>query len=778
MMYPQAYLLHRVAFSTPKSGLVEKSKPLPFFDPTLKISRFGLQKLTTLAKLKGAYFPEAIISAIFNTKIDPVTVSKFFLNIENHKLSSLTPEVRLYKLDEEDGTVKPFYFPIVSDYKFVGEGNMMDLSSSYTSNAAVIERFAVTYTGKNPFQADRSFLDADLTIKLDNVSIMFDTPSDDYAPLADLFTIRSPQASRTAGSNKASPGNALENGKNCKVIATMGYSTPLNSLFSSKEKKVLKNMFQTIGLHYSSHDLQIAQDGSASLSVKYNGYLEALKGESQFDLVSNIEAKTRLIKAKVGSTEKKEHVSLESFMSRRKKADPTQEEKAKTTTEQEIAVPTVGDIMSAFGEIIDQLFNNDKIHIADPWDASNRRFITLSNGKEDLVNLQGLDESAGFVQSLVSDKGVNSFRPTQKQIEYSEMSPFELSYGKHMCYLAFGDIIDAYYSKVQSDLNRMLKSIMGDKDISDETKSKLTKRIAILLGELKRLNVLMADVIYTVKDPSATDLDERIVNIADIPIALDTFYTTVFEEIVESRISFYDMNNFITSFVPKLLTRSFGELPMADIVNPIIFTITSYMSKPLDASNIAEYNINIDDVPSPLMMTSKTRSENLDQYIIIHQEPSRHTRTLGSGEEEDDLRNGIFHLRANQNSGVIKNITFQKIASPAREAYMVYRNADAYDEIRFAHNANVEMVGNNLLYPMTSVYVNPESLGFGDPRGPNSAARKLGFGGYYTVGDVETKFENGTLETRATLYFNSFPDVNNQQKSFGRKKKKKLKDTK
>ena len=494
--------------------------------------------------------------------------------------------------------------------------------------------------------------------------------------------------------------------------------------------------------------------------------------------MSNIEAKTRLIKAKVGSTEKKEHVSLESFMSRRKKADPTQEEKAKTTTEQEIAVPTVGDIMSAFGEIIDQLFNNDKIHIADPWDASNRRFITLSNGKEDLVNLQGLDESAGFVQSLVSDKGVNSFRPTQKQIEYSEMSPFELSYGKHMCYLAFGDIIDAYYSKVQSDLNRMLKSIMGDKDISDETKSKLTKRIAILLGELKRLNVLMADVIYTVKDPSATDLDERIVNIADIPIALDTFYTTVFEEIVESRISFYDMNNFITSFVPKLLTRSFGELPMADIVNPIIFTITSYMSKPLDASNIAEYNINIDDVPSPLMMTSKTRSENLDQYIIIHQEPSRHTRTLGSGEEEDDLRNGIFHLRANQNSGVIKNMTFQKIASPAREAYMVYRNADAYDEIRFAHNANVEMVGNNLLYPMTSVYVNPESLGFGDPRGPNSAARKLGFGGYYTVGDVETKFENGTLETRATLYFNSFPDVNNQQKSFGRKKKKKLKDTK
>ena len=109
---------------------------------------------------------------------------------------------------------------------------------------------------------------------------------------------------------------------------------------------------------------------------------------------------------------------------------------------------------------------------------------------------------------------------------------------------------------------------------------------------------------------------------------------------------------------------------------------------------------------------------------------------------------------------------------------MITRNGKLYDELRFAHQASINMVGNNLLYPGTAVYVNPESLGFGDPRGPASAARKLGFGGYYTVGPVETKFNNGELTTSATLYFESFPSLDNQQLNFGRKKKKKLKDGK
>ena len=773
-MFPQAYLLHYIANNTPREGPKEDLEPLKLMDPSIKISRFGLQKPVTLAKLKGVYFPEAVLSAIFNSNLNAHLISKFFLNIENHKISTLTPEVRLYKVAEDGSSVKPFYFPVVSDYKFVGAGNVMDLSQSYTSSAATIESFSVRYTGKNPFQTSRSFLEADLSIKVDNVSIMFDTPDDAYAPLADLFTIRSATSNKVAGSNKPTPGGALENGKNCKIIATFGYTTPLNSLFSSKERKVLKNMFQVIGLHYSNHDIKLEQDGSAQISVKYNGYLEALKGESQFDLISSLQSKARLQKAKVGGEKKKEYVSLETFMSKKKKLDPDLEDKSNSTTLEEISIPTVSDIMSSFGQIVDSLYKNEKIHIIEPYDANLRRAEVLSVFNKDVMNL-----AAGIGVALAGNAGIKSWNPSKKELESLEMpSPFQFTYEDKICYVAFGDLIDAYYERVTKDLQGVSDLIQKDENVKKGMKAKCQKRVATLQKELEDLNVLMADVIYTNKDPSEISLDQRVINIADIPISMDTFYSLVFEEIVEPRKSFYDMNNFITSFVPKLLTRSFGELPMADIINPITFRITMFTSRPLDKSNIAEHKIIVEDVPSPLLSATKTRAEKTEQYIIIHQESSLHTRPLGKGDEEIDLRNGIYHLRANQNSGVIKNITFSRLPSPAREAYMVIRNGKAYDELRFAHQASINMVGNNLLYPGTAVYINPESLGFGDPRGAQSAARRLGFGGYYTVGPVETKFSNGELNTSATLYFESFPSPDNQQKTFGRKKKKKLKDGK
>ena len=774
-MYPQAYLLHFIAHNTPADGPKDVPKPLPLMDPSIKISRFGLQKPVTLAKLKGIYFPEAAMSAIFNSNQNAHLISKFFLNIENHKLSTLVPEVRLYKVAEDGSSVKPFYFPIVSDYKFLAAGNQMDLSSSFTSNAAVIESFSVTYTGKNPFQTSRSFLEANLTIKVDNISIMFDTPSEQYAPLADLFTIRSATSKKVAGSNKAVPGNALENGKNCKVIATLGYTTPLNSLFSSKERKVLKNMFQVIGLHYSNHDLKLEQDGSASINVKYNGYLEALKGESQFDLISSLQAKARLQKAKVGGEEDKEYVSLETFMTPAKKEDPDFEDKANSTTMEEITIPTVGDIMAAFGEIINSLYTKNKINIIEPFDASSRTTKVLSN-----LERFTQDTVVGIAEVYAQfGSGLQTWFPKRKDIEkMNNPSPFEFTYDDKICYVAFGDLLDAYYERIVGDLSGVLSLVQADDVIKKGMKQKVQKRIAVLQKELEDLNVLMADILYTNKDPSALEAEQKVINIADIPISIDTFYSMVFEEIVETKKPFYDMNNFITSFVPKLLTRSFNELAMADVINPITFKITMFTSSPLDQSNIAEHKITVDDVPSPLLSASITRADKTEQYVVIHQEASSHTRPLGKGDEEVDLRNGIFHLRANQNSGVIKNITFSRLPSPAREAYMITRNGKLYDELRFAHQASINMVGNNLLYPGTAVYVNPESLGFGDPRGPASAARKLGFGGYYTVGPVETKFNNGELTTSATLYFESFPSLDNQQLNFGRKKKKKLKDGK
>tara|TARA_A100001011_G_C14228941_1_gene807892 strand:- start:1182 stop:1469 length:288 start_codon:yes stop_codon:yes gene_type:complete len=62
------------------------------------------------------------------------------------------------------------------------------------------------------------------------------------------------------------------------------------------------------------------------------------------------------------------------------------------------------------------------------------------------------------------------------------------------------------------------------------------------------------------------------------------------------------------------------------------------------------------------------------------------------------------------------------------------------------------------------VYIDPNSLGFGDPRKKESAARKLGLGGYYSIIKVTTAFNSGVLSTNLQLTHAGYPETRGQPK--------------
>ena len=70
-----------------------------------------------------------------------------------------------------------------------------------------------------------------------------------------------------------------------------------------------------------------------------------------------------------------------------------------------------------------------------------------------------------------------------------------------------------------------------------------------------------------------------------------------------------------------------------------------------------------------------------------------------------------------------------------------------FDELKLPYNANITMFGNGLFLPGSLIYINPSSIGFGDPRNKRSASARLGIGGYYIVISVKTSFSNGSLTT-------------------------------
>ena len=93
-----------------------------------------------------------------------------------------------------------------------------------------------------------------------------------------------------------------------------------------------------------------------------------------------------------------------------------------------------------------------------------------------------------------------------------------------------------------------------------------------------------------------------------------------------------------------------------------------------------------------------------------------------------------------------------------------------YDELKMPYNATINMFGNNLFLPGSTIYINPSSVGFGDPRNQRSAAARLGLGGYYVVTSVATNYSDGNLSTTLNAVFNSWPDSDRSmtpQNAFG-----------
>ena len=782
MYFPQAYLLHCLTFNTPKSGPPDTEKPLGFLDPTLKISRLGAQDFINVAKIRGVYHPEAMLSKIMTAKVDRKKLDKLFFNLDNHKISALTPELKLYRVDKDFNKIRSFYFPNVSEFDFLGSGNLMDVSKAFTSKSAVIENFSVSLTGKNPFQSSRNFLEANLRVKVDSVASLFEIPSgyeDAFAPLADLFTIRTGFDTKTPGSNKKTNTGVLETGKSCQILATLGYSTYNMGLLSSAELSILRKTFQFINLFYSSHDLQMQQDGSATISIKYTGFLEAVEGASEFDILQSVRSKKRLEKAKAGTIKTKPKKDLAKFMSKKKAKSQPAEDAAKTTDGLEVLKPSVSEIVTSFGQIVDNLYKTGKVHVTSTDDVFASKHFLLgkpqTKAESDALRKKKLTKAEAAISGRSTWTKTNLSKFSIKEAKDSGIDPFEFLDKTYICYVSFGDLLDSYCKKIGSDLKKVAVSVNKDTLISSDTKARILKRTSTFIEELKRLNIFMADAVYTKKSEGSLKPEERRVNISDIPVSIDTFYSLFYSEVVEVRKSIYDLNDFVVSFLPKLLTRAFAELPGADMINHVSFTTTVFSSKALSSGVVSKENnsrrISVIQIPSPIQTISESAVAKVQDYIIIHQRPSRHTRSLGAGEKSEDLKNGIFHLRTSQNSGIVKTINFSKISSPAREAYMIVRNGNIYDELRFAHNATVEMIGNNIFYPNCVVYINPDTLGFGDPRGEKSAARRLGFGGYYNVGNVTTTFSNGDLTTSMELHYVAWPDSESQAKVAKEKKK-------
>lgn len=189
LLIPQAFVQYKLINSLKKAAN-KASK--------IKKSTFGvspMQSIVPMAKIVGSYKPSCVIN---KTKVptsskDQYRLDTDFLNIENYKLSFLTPEIRLYRVipagpGNKSAQYKPFYFPVTSEFNLGKDGNL-DFSKSFSASAAVLKSFSIDFVGNNPYAFGVGMLEASLQIDIDSLAVLFETPDSSYAELADLSLI-------------------------------------------------------------------------------------------------------------------------------------------------------------------------------------------------------------------------------------------------------------------------------------------------------------------------------------------------------------------------------------------------------------------------------------------------------------------------------------------------------------------------------------------------------------------------------------------------------------
>lgn len=751
--HPQAYLMY-LNFSSAKS---------------LKLSTLTpASKTTGVHQLRGLYQPEAVMSKVYNAKdsTGKKLIKAHFFNLETHKISALVPELRFYKA--QNGTLEPFFFPVST----IADEAATTLGHSRTKGSG-IKSFNVKTEGSNPFEAPK-FLSADLVLYVDNLANLFDTQPG-YAPLADLFTIsiaRSAQKSSVGGATLTS-GDFV---RPIEVAATLGYSIPDTSLFTQEEIREIQDSNLDIRMNVFHHSIDINQDGSANISIKYTARINNTGRDRIFsatdhpvDLLkrANIKQLFAPQKKKINKLLKKKKISA-AESSRRSQVEK----------------------MAEIRKILEILESEKKIFSLYTVDTKLAHFAQL--GIPD--NVKGFSNtargavaaSAGILSGFVPPPSTPEEKLLEKDAETFEKGLANLDNSKRrVYYVAFGDLIQAFFEKTRialDDAKKILSNAssylnqnrpsLDESEINEITeiakksadeRTKIRKVLEDAIGKLKTFRVYLPDIEYKYYkiDSSGVSEDIKRVNLSDIPISLETYQAFMFDKVMNSHRNTYTIPQFLNDCVTDLLPSAFGQKWSKVGIAPRVistapkFTTATFSGPQLRGSLSRSPVIDAEKTPSP---QKNFRSSNMDDacdYFIIYQEVDREMSSDRSGAEDQDSRDGIYHFEIGKNRGLTKKISFKRFEVEGAQEQLMTNQVGLYDELKLPYSADISMVGNNLFIPGSQIYINPSNIGFGSPTDHESPAFKIGLGGYYTVLKIATSFNDGILSTDLECTFGS-----------------------
>lgn len=707
------------------------------------------------------------------------------MHIKPYLLSSLVPQIRIYKVNypspdsKGDAIEMPF-----EDH--LNPANSIDLITAQGAQRGMgvgLKSMEWELLGTNPAESDNN-IKAKLKLHFNSLEdfIAERSRSEEGEPVSYMnlivpvrrFDNDSYECPDENNESSQTEGQRNYNDRYFRLKAAVGYGIPAGSIWENQQNSGLvnsiRNAMQFLYLTLISHSLDFKEDGSLDLEIEYAAAMEGLLNHKKADvLMVADEASAVNAQITVNNAERQAHATAvstadcnspdgaDSDASQEARSTQEEREEEMRAQEQEDRAKLYNGLLSVM-EKSNNLWGvevtSEDIGAMDFGQARNGGDIprtTYEMGSRFQVEGATADLQDGINEAATAEDASESVTTFTND----PPEPDELQ----ITFFYFGDLMDAAFQCLYK---------------GNDPESKQLKELKIITGPLVYYDPRLKRIKYNH-------------NIADVPISLNLFQIWFMDNVVAPQRKVYKLKNFLKDAVTGLISAAtkpacFGK---EYGTNPVNLQMQMLQVPAMTSGEGGNANSNSDSceptgkcritrkssvipygaigrnrVPLEGIAPYPELGANADfscvamvNYLFIYATSSGATMfgppsDSGMTREERDSNLGVYHFRIGADGGLLKKVKFKKSDQPyAREARMERAGELDGATLREKYDADIDMFGNSIFRPGMHVYINPASVGAGDPARINTIARRLGLGGYFMITNVKCAIEAGKFQT-------------------------------
>lgn len=731
------------------------------------------------------------------------------LNTKSVQMSYFVPRIRIFKefVDQKSTVTKLVELPVAEGYKD-SELESIFINSAGRGGGVGITSFNWTTIGNS--SGNKYSFGADLELFFESIEEITKQRwvGSETISFADLLM----QQKRKNSSGEYNPDYY-------RVKALIGW----NSKREAKEFLPIEliqeiedsNLSLYLGLH--SHEIDIADDSTVTLKIKFIAYLEALMDTPTN---SNVFYNADSTSEQSINTSRSEIQRL----NQEKDEDGNVSDEAKDSIKKEednIKNLELQDRTKIYSRILNYIRQGGFINYVIATEEDMQTFASLVSLKPQ--DFTGEEIVATYLSELESirQKNRNSLKTNkfpassalnlatpqnpeelkanlQKSIEeydkeLAEKASQNSAGTKVVPYFFLGDLLEAVLEGMYNGpektkkqfINKQIKVILGPVTFYDYGKLTDGSSGGIVNKEasLKKQSEDIGNTIKVYKGTKTT------VNIADIPISLSTYTSWFLKKIVDPGVINMNFKDFVNAILNDLVIRSLGVETFS--FAPRQKTRLVYKTKTLRKNPNRFPQLGNSPAPvSTLFNTGNNISGGGYRYQAIQFKDNPFVDSSGIVDNEEepenfmfiygiannswdlisdyssDISRGIRHVHYGSETGLIKNIKFSRQDNALIRTHNMKiastGNSDKSIILREVYNANVEMMGNSIFEIGELIYVSPTLFG-GSKKGANISdreafAKDLGIGGYFMILKIASSIKDGSYTTSLELKWNAKGD--------------------